>query len=211
MRRAHLCTLTNPDLGKGVDYWRWWWICSASGLGFKQQMNQVCNRIMDWDCRSTRQCKYGICCCNRIFIGTAMQPHVVPTPAPALPMWSRLCLGYTWKLCWLSSALCLIKIKSLLQRLQSAKTSKERLVKQHDYLQTQRNEIFFYCHNWKSTTVYGCVSWQEAVQRDPLPLHEARHWRLIPPALAVLSHSCYVNKALLQPRGSASPLQSLYS
>lgn len=69
------------------------------------------------------------------------------------PVWSRLCPEYPWELCWLSSALCLIKIKSLLERLQSAKTSKERLVKLQDYLQTQRNEIFFYCRNWKSMSV----------------------------------------------------------
>lgn len=36
------------------------------------------------------------------------------------------------------------------------------------------------------------------------------HWRVIPPALAVPAHSCYVNKALLQPWGSSS-LPSLHS
>lgn len=86
-----------------------------------------------------RDCYAALCCSNSCTSST--------------PVWSRLCLEYTWELCWLSSALCLIKIKSLLERLQSAKTSKEWLVKLQDYLQTQRDKIFFYCHNWKSMPV----------------------------------------------------------
>lgn len=103
---------------------------SFTGLGFMKQMNEVCNRSMDlglWGHANTS-------CCNRDLIGTAMQPHVVLTPAPALLVPTSLPGIHLWAA--LSTALCLIKIKSLLHRLQSATTSKGRLVKQHDYLQT---------------------------------------------------------------------------
>lgn len=146
---AHSCT-SSAQPGEGEDCSRWRWIFSESGLAFKQQMGQICNRSMDWDCRCTKQCKHSICCCNRVLIGTGMQPSCCSSSCTSSIHVVTSLPKYTWELCWLSSALCLIKIESLLEWLQSAKTSKERLVKLQGYLQTQRNKIFFYCHNWKS-------------------------------------------------------------
>lgn len=145
-----------------------------------------------------KQCKHSPCCCNRVLTGTAVQPWAVPAPAGAPPMCS---LPNIWDLCWLTSALCLIKIKSLLEWLWSA-FSKERLVKMQDYLQTHRNKIFLYCHK----VSYGR---NMCKQHFYLPMFwPALKLSLLPDtSLAVLSHSCCDNKALPQPWGSASPLQ----
>lgn len=131
-----------------------------------------------------------------------MQPHTVPAPAPALPLWSHLCPN-TLGSCADSSALCLIKIESLLEPLQSAKTSKERLVKLQDYLQTQGKEIFFYCHNWKA--VPACHGRNMCKELFYLPMFcpALKNY----PSLQI--HIPSSSLPLWQPWGSASPLQPL--